>query len=167
VSKAHVASRKRPQREEGAAALEFAIIGTLLMLLVMGVIEFGLFLSQNEVWQSAAREGARVAAVQEDVDADNFFTDADVAAAVNNAGHPYDCGARDGNPCDGTGGASNPSQFACDANGANCAASDCATAGVGELITVKWDQHFEVPNLFGLIPVLGGNREVRGVFRCE
>jgi Flp pilus assembly protein TadG len=159
------------RREEGAAALEFAIIGTLLMLLVFGVIEFGLFLSQNEVWQSAAREGARVAAVQEDVypapSGDGFFTSDDVAAAVNNAGHPYDCGARDGNPCDGSGGVSNPSQFVCDANGVNCVAGDCASAGVGTLITVKWDQNFNVPNLFGLIPVLDEDREVRGVFRCE
>jgi Flp pilus assembly protein TadG len=155
VSKAHVASRKRPQREEGAAALEFAIIGTLLMLLVFGVIEFGLFLSQNEVWQSAAREGARVAAVQQDVDNDNFFTGADVTLAVNAAAHPY-------GPASAT-----PTQYICDANGLNCVEGDCTTAGVGELVTVKWLQNFNVPNLFGLIPVLGGDREVRGVFRCE
>jgi Flp pilus assembly protein TadG len=156
LSDARRSSSKRPNREEGAAALEFAIIGTLLMLLVFGVIEFGLFLSQQEVWQSAAREGARVAAVQEDVDNSGFFETADVVAAVNAAAHPYQ-----------PAGPGTPSQFVCDANGLNCVAGDCATAGVGTLITVKWDQDFEVPNLFGLIPVLNGAREVRGVFRCE
>ena len=43
--------------------MEFALVGSLLFLLLLGIIEFGRTYSQYEVMQGAAREGARRAAV--------------------------------------------------------------------------------------------------------
>jgi len=47
------------KREEGAAAVEFALLLPLLMLILFGIIEFGLVLYNQEVITNASREGAR------------------------------------------------------------------------------------------------------------
>jgi Flp pilus assembly protein TadG len=47
------------KREEGAAAIEFAILLPLLMMILFGIIEFGLVLYRQEVITNASREGAR------------------------------------------------------------------------------------------------------------
>src|SRR5436309_12242235 len=54
---------RRLHREDGAAAVEFAIVSTILFMIVFGIVEFGRTYSQYEVLQGAAREGARRAAV--------------------------------------------------------------------------------------------------------
>jgi len=46
----------------GAAAVEFAILFLLLMIIVFGIIEFGFIWLQSHYIANAAREGARVAA---------------------------------------------------------------------------------------------------------
>ncbi|MDP9300032.1 MAG: pilus assembly protein, partial [Actinomycetota bacterium] len=51
-------------REDGAAAIEFAIVTVLLLMIVFGILEYGRIYSQVEVLNGAAREGARIAAVQ-------------------------------------------------------------------------------------------------------
>jgi Flp pilus assembly protein TadG len=51
-------------REDGAAAVEFALIATLLFLVVFGIMVFGIVFSQYQAYTAAAREGARVAAVR-------------------------------------------------------------------------------------------------------
>ena len=50
-------------RERGAAAVEFGLLLPLLMLLVMGIVEYGLVFSRQHVLTNAAREGARAASV--------------------------------------------------------------------------------------------------------
>lgn len=47
------------KREEGAAAVEFALLLPLLMMILFGIIEFGLVLFNQEVITNASREGAR------------------------------------------------------------------------------------------------------------
>jgi Flp pilus assembly protein TadG len=47
------------KREEGAAAIEFALLLPLLMLILFGIIEFGLVFYSQEVITNASREGAR------------------------------------------------------------------------------------------------------------
>jgi Flp pilus assembly protein TadG len=49
--------------KKGAAAVEFALILPILLLLVMGILEFGRVLHTYLVVVNAAREGARYAAV--------------------------------------------------------------------------------------------------------
>jgi len=56
--------RLRPRQEHGAAAVEFAIVASVLVMLVFGVLEFGLGLWQVQNLRAATREGARVAAVR-------------------------------------------------------------------------------------------------------
>src|SRR5919197_3812793 len=55
--------RDRRSRDEGVAAVEFALILPVLALILFGVLEFGRVWSQYQVFQGAAREGARCAAV--------------------------------------------------------------------------------------------------------
>jgi Flp pilus assembly protein TadG len=66
--------RRKLRHEDGAAAVEFALIVGLLAMLVFGLIEYGLAFWQVQNLRAAAREGARVAAVGGD--------DADVQAAM-------------------------------------------------------------------------------------
>lgn len=49
--------------DDGAAAIEFAIIMPILMILVFGVISFGYMLSFRQAVSQGAAEGARAAAV--------------------------------------------------------------------------------------------------------
>lgn len=54
----------RPARgEEGAAAVELAIVLPMLLLLVFGLIDFGRMIQQQIQLTEAVREGARVGAV--------------------------------------------------------------------------------------------------------
>ena len=71
----------RHHSESGAAAVEFALIASFLFLLLFGIIEFGRIFSELEVMNSAAREGARAAAVR--------GTGEEVATAVETAAQPY------------------------------------------------------------------------------
>ena len=79
--------RHSHRNETGAAAVEFALVASILFLFVFGIIEFGRIFSELEVLNSAAREGARAAAVRGDSD--------DVETAVAAAADPY---ALDGTP---------------------------------------------------------------------
>jgi len=56
--------RREIDREEGAAAVEFALIVGLLAILVFGLLEYGLAFWQVQNLRAAAREGARIAAVR-------------------------------------------------------------------------------------------------------
>ncbi len=51
------------RREEGASAVEFAIIAPLLFMLVFGIISFGIAFMQLQTVRGAVREGARASAV--------------------------------------------------------------------------------------------------------
>lgn len=55
--------RRGVAREDGAAAVEFALIVGLLAMLVFGMMEYGLAFWQLQTLRAATREGARVAAV--------------------------------------------------------------------------------------------------------
>jgi Flp pilus assembly pilin Flp len=51
------------KEQEGAAAVEFALLLPLLVLLLFGIIEFGLAFNARIQATNAAREGARMAVV--------------------------------------------------------------------------------------------------------
>jgi Flp pilus assembly protein TadG len=53
----------RLERDDGASAVEFALIAPLLILLLFGIIEFGIGFFQQQSAAAAAREAARRAAV--------------------------------------------------------------------------------------------------------
>jgi hypothetical protein len=50
-------------RERGSAAVEFALVLPVLILLIFGIIDFGRMLSAKIILTDAAREGARAAAL--------------------------------------------------------------------------------------------------------
>ena len=50
----------RLKSERGAELVEFALTFPLLLLVVLGIMDFGLLFQQYEVLTNAAREGARV-----------------------------------------------------------------------------------------------------------
>jgi Flp pilus assembly protein TadG len=59
--------------DEGAELIEFALVFPLLLLLMFGIMDFGLLLQRSETVTNAAREGARIAVLpgyaQADVEA--------------------------------------------------------------------------------------------------
>ena len=60
----------------GAELIEFALVLPLLLLLVLGIVDFGFLFPRLEVVTNAAREGARIAILP-------GYTTADVQARVN------------------------------------------------------------------------------------
>ena len=53
----------------GQTLVEFALISPIIILLLVGIIDFGMAMDRRIVLQHAAREGARMAAVTDDTDA--------------------------------------------------------------------------------------------------
>lgn len=68
--------RARLHCDRGAELIEFALTFPLLLLVVMGILDFGLLFQQYEVITNAAREGARVAVLPD-------YGAADAQARVN------------------------------------------------------------------------------------
>ncbi len=58
--------KRNHSNDRGAALVEFAFIAPLLILLVLGIIEFSWYLGNNLDVRHGAREGARLAAVDAD-----------------------------------------------------------------------------------------------------
>lgn len=57
---------KRFRGESGAAAVEFALLLPILLTLLLGIVEFSRFYNAQLSVSAAAREGARVMAIQDD-----------------------------------------------------------------------------------------------------
>jgi Flp pilus assembly protein TadG len=53
------------RKEEGAAAVEFAIVGSLLFMMLFGIIEFGIVFNRFQGLQAGGREGARLASLSQ------------------------------------------------------------------------------------------------------
>jgi Flp pilus assembly protein TadG len=71
-------------REDGVAAVEFALVAIPLFMVVFGIMVFGVVFSQYQAYTSAAREGARVAAVRGSA--------GEIATAAENAAVGYPLG---------------------------------------------------------------------------
>jgi Flp pilus assembly protein TadG len=59
---------QRMRREDGAAAVEFALIAGVLAMLIFGMLQYGIAFFELQNLRSAAREGARIGAVGATVD---------------------------------------------------------------------------------------------------
>lgn len=53
------------KRRKGAAAVEFAIIAPIFILLIFGIIEFGRVMMVQQILVNASREGARRAVLED------------------------------------------------------------------------------------------------------
>src|SRR5206468_8165930 len=105
------------QGEQGTAAVEFALIMTLLLAIVFGTVQFGIAFSKFNVYTGAAREGARYAAVRCLPDSSTGCTNALIAARVSNAAVKYPI-----------------------TPGSPTADIVCTDSNVGAQVTVSWNQ---------------------------
>jgi Flp pilus assembly protein TadG len=137
-----VSTPHRTMREEGAAAVEFAIIAPVLFMLIFGIIQFGIAWSQKEVFVQAAREGARYAAVG----CESACNSGDVQQRVADASIGYQI----------TGG---PSAVQVDPD------PGCSAPNTDPTVQVSWTQAFVINIPF--IPQLNVNAPIEAVFRCE
>ena len=69
--------RNAKGRRRGAALVEFALISVLFLTMLLGMLQFGIYLSATNTLWNGAREGARVAAVLS-----NSLTTADADAQI-------------------------------------------------------------------------------------
>ena len=136
--------RGRISREEGVAAVEFALILPVLALLLFGVLEFGRVWSQYQVFQGAAREGARCAAVQA-----TDFSDCEIQPAIVQAAAPYDPANQPA--AVKIGGASRP--------------AGCTDADHGQDVQVSWVQPLNINIPFWNDVTVSPT--IKAVFRCE
>jgi len=131
----------RVRGEDGAAAVEFALISTILFMLLFGILEFGQFYSQYQAFQGAAREGARVAAVRGDVDA--------VKSRIDEAAGPFTVKP--------------------DRHGVMVSVEDggaeCDEDTIGDPVTVRWRQIVDIQLPF--IPPIDTRVWISAVFKCE
>jgi hypothetical protein len=58
-----------PRRERGQALVEFALVLPILLILLLGILDFGRGIAAYNSVSNAARSGARVAIVNQDADA--------------------------------------------------------------------------------------------------
>jgi Flp pilus assembly protein TadG len=135
--------RHRMSRDEGVAAVEFALILPVLALLLFGILEFGRVWSQYQVFQGAAREGARCAAVQA-----TEFSDCEIQPAIEQAAAPYD---PEGDAAVEIGGASRP--------------AGCTDGDQGNDVQVSWEQPLDINIPFWNDVTV--TPTIKAVFRCE
>jgi Flp pilus assembly protein TadG len=157
--------RSRARGEEGAAAVEFALIVGVLSLLIFGMLQFGLAFFQLQNLRAATREGARVGAVSgtaQDIrdrvqNASGLPSSAPLGSSVyietqTGTGAPVTFGGQPGDkPCAPTTGTPPDSVIA----GVNLRT---APAGIQNVFTV------DIP----LLPTIDlRSAVVEGEFRCE
>jgi len=130
------------RREEGAVAVEFAIVAPVLILILFAIIEFGVALSRYEVYVGAAREGARYAAVRCQPDSTSGCTSGLITTRVQNASVGYSLGP-----------------------GSPAASVTCSPTTVGQPVTVQWEQDITISVPFWKVITL--TPTIKAVFRCE
>jgi Flp pilus assembly protein TadG len=133
---------RKVRSDRGVVAVEFALILPVLLLIVVGTIEFGRVYSQIQVYNGAAREGARCAAVMSSgfSGCDDL---SDVQARINDASDPY---------------ADPPAATITPTTG-------CTIDTIGQDVSVSWDQplHLSIP-FWGNIDFTS---RIEATFRCE
>ena len=147
--------------EDGAAAVEFAIVMVLLFTILFAIVQFGIAFSKLNVFTGAAREGARFVAVR-CYDPTNPNPPAsgntwcvqgsggNIANRVASAAVGYNIGP--GPPTATIGGTQ----------------AVCTDNTIGQAVTVSWSQNItiNIPFVPGLNPITYTDT-VQGVFRCE
>jgi Flp pilus assembly protein TadG len=132
--------------QNGASAIEFAIVLPVLVLLIAGIMEFSVFLYDQAVITNASREGARAGIVFSDPP----ISDAEIEAVVNNycTGHLITFGA---------------------APGATTSVSRAGSGSAGDPLTVSVNYHYDFLVIPNFLSSLTGGIELTGqtVMRME
>jgi len=79
--------KSKIRNNKGGAAIEFAIILPLMVLLAIGICEFGLLFYNSQIIINASREGARAGIVRGD-GAEEFLDDGKIKSIVKNYCNP-------------------------------------------------------------------------------
>jgi len=132
----------RWRRQDGVAAVEFALLLPLIVTILFATIEFGVAMAKWEDYESAAREGARFAAVH-CAPTSPCDTPSEVWTVVKKASSDF----TDTN-------APMPATF-------TVTPLVCTPGGQ---VVVSWKQTFQM-NV--VVKLYQQTRTMRGVFRCE
>jgi Flp pilus assembly protein TadG len=81
-------SNRRRRGERGAAAVEFALLAPIVLLLVFGIIQYGLYFWADQGGSDAGRDAARLSAVGKPTDCTTFR--ANVTAPIDSMGNNFD-----------------------------------------------------------------------------
>lgn len=130
---------RRFRSDSGAAAVEFALVAPILILLVLGIVEFGRAYNVQTSLSAAAREGVRVMAISKNATA--------ARTATKHAG-AFNPAVTDAQICITTGAS------------AACTATTCP-AGSTVTVTIRYPLDY-ITGIFPGSPTLTG----KGVMRC-
>lgn len=117
--------RRTGREDRGAAAVEFALVVPILILLVVAVISFGYMLSFRQALSQAAAEGSRAAAVRP-AGTGNAERTAAALAAINDALASYDVSCSAGGALSHGSGASGTCTIDIGACSSGPAGAECA-----------------------------------------
>jgi Flp pilus assembly protein TadG len=146
--------------EHGAVAVEFALLLPLIVTILFAMTTFGMTFSRLEGYESAAREGARYAAVncqprQAGDPTTTPCTATMIVRAINNASTNPAVSATDLTVTIGP-----------DSSGTSYSDMDCSKHR-GLPIRVSWEQSFDLSTYPFNIRLGTRTRTIKGVFRCE
>jgi Flp pilus assembly protein TadG len=155
--------------DRGAAAVEFVLVLPLLIILVFGIIEFGLYFAQELSVSNAARQGARFAVVPNYGDSgSSSSTCRAILHQVQNAAGTIGMQGADVRVTVSTSSTGTACPTASDDAGLGGAADvvPCAGGQVGDVVTVtvEFTGHLIIPLVFS-DPTL--HVTSTGTYRCE
>ena len=80
--------RRAPRSERGASAVEFALVMPILLVLIFGLIQYGLYFWALQGGADATRHGARLSAVGDPAECSDFRSDVSTKLGSFSEGTP-------------------------------------------------------------------------------
>jgi len=148
MSQSRISRRLRGQ--DGAAAVEFALIAGVLSMLIFGMMEYGLFFLQSQTLKAGVREGARQAAVGADLTQVRTAVHDGAAGAIPSSSTLISMTPSDG--CDGNNTLGTEVEVSIDTTNVNA-------------LPAATQQAFNIDIPF--LPHLTVHPSITGTFRCE
>lgn len=145
--------RRRRPTEDGSSAVEFALVAPLLIMLVFGVISFGMIFGQQLALGNAAREAARYGVVEGRTCAQIASSAQDAANTIGMSGTNVTVSIKRGTSA-GT------ATSVCPSSSDPCKGS---TTGDSIFVTLDFTSQINIPLV--LTKSIGLRSD--GVFRCE
>jgi hypothetical protein len=156
---------KRMQSEDGASAVEFAIVASLLFLLLFGIIQFGIAYNRYQGLQAGAREGARLGALPSSTVAEVEARVRDSVSLIDMSGAEACPPVDEGEYCITVGSRSNPgATLAAKGSGDRpCSVIQAPDGNATVRVDIEYRMRIQIPVL-PMSPITVG---ASGEFRCE